>query len=85
MTFQRCPACEGPASHPPTCHGKQPNDVGYQNECQMHNLPNVPIKKKNGKISLSTPVFLSGKSHAMARVAMVAQSLEPFLALDLGE
>ena len=41
--------------------------------------------KKNGKISLSTPVFLSGKSHAMARVAMVAQSLEPFLALDLGK
>ena len=39
-------------------------------------------QKKIGKISLSTPVFLSGKSHAMARVAMVAQSLEPFLALD---
>jgi len=42
-------------------------------------------QKKFGKISLSTPVFLSGKSHAMARVAMVAQSLEPFLALDLGK
>ena len=41
--------------------------------------------QKIGKISKATPVFLSGKSHAMARVAMVAQSLEPFLALDLGE
>mgnify|MGYP001506586820 FL=1 len=50
----------------------------------MHNLLNVPIKKI-GKISKATPVFLSGKSHAMARVAMVAQGLEPFLAVDLGK
>lgn len=84
MTFQTCPTSEGAASHPPTCHYEQPNDVGNQNECCMHNLLNVPIKKI-GKISKATPVFLSGKSHAMARVAMVAQSLEPFLALDLGK